>query len=139
MLTIVLTVVSIITLYQATAEMAYNREKHPVTVYEEKVDKTEFRKINDYFIKDLNKVTSEMQFEENGNLICPYSIKEMNDLLEEEFMRFVENNVEQVVRSAAEEIDKKKFKMDKRSKIFLIASIVLSGAMTIFTFVWGLL
>ena len=87
MLTIVLTVVSIITLYQATAEMAYNREKHPVTVYEEKVDKTEFRKINDYFIKDLNKVTSEMQFEENGNLICPYSIKEMNDLLEEEFMR----------------------------------------------------
>ena len=77
----------IVTLYQATAEMAYNREQHPVTVYEEKVEKTEFRKINDYFVEDCNKVTKEMQFEEDGNLVCPYSTSEMNDLLEKEFER----------------------------------------------------
>ena len=80
----------IVSLYQATAEMAYNREQHPVTVYEEKVEKTEFRKINDYFIEDCNKVTKEMQFEEDGNLVCPYSTSEMNDLLEAEFTRLQE-------------------------------------------------
>ena len=40
LLSVVLTAVSIATVYQATAEMAYNRERHPVTFYEEKVDKT---------------------------------------------------------------------------------------------------
>ena len=86
-LSIVFVSLLIVTLYQATAEMAYNREQHPVTVYEEKVEKTEFRKINEYFIEDCNKVTEEMQFEEDGNLVCPYSISEMNDLLDEEFVR----------------------------------------------------
>lgn len=87
---IVLASVSIITIYQMTAEMAYNREKHPVTVYEEKVEKTEFRKINEYFIEDCNKVTSEMQFDDNGELVSPYSIREMNDLLALEFDRLQE-------------------------------------------------
>lgn len=87
MLSIVLGATIVIGLYQATAEMAYNREHHPVTVYEEKVEKTEFRKINDYFIADLNKVSKEMKFDEEGNLISPYSIREMNDLLDQEFYR----------------------------------------------------
>ena len=87
MLIILLIVSSVIALYQATAEMAYNRHSQPIQVYEEKVEKTEFRKINDYFIKDMNEVSKDLQFEENGDLICPYSISEMNDLLAEEFKR----------------------------------------------------
>ena len=87
MLIILLVVSSVIALYQATAEMAYNRHSQPIQVYEEKVEKTEFRKINDYFIKDMNEVSKDLQFEENGDLICPYSISEMNDLLAEEFKR----------------------------------------------------
>lgn len=87
MLTIFLAAVTIISLYQATAEMAYNREYHPITVYEEKVEKTEFKKINDYFIKDLNEVSKQLEFTEEGDLISPYTIDEMNDLLAEEFLR----------------------------------------------------
>ena len=90
LLSIALMVISTLTIYQMTAEMAYNREKHPVTVYEEKVEKTEFRKINDYFIEDCNKVTSEMEFDEEGELVSPYSIREMNDLLALEFDRLQE-------------------------------------------------
>ena len=90
LLTIVNVALVIVCLYQATAEMAYNREQHPVAVYEENVEKTEFRKINDYFIEDCNKVTKEMQFEEDGNLVCPYSYYEMNDLLQLEFVRLQE-------------------------------------------------
>ena len=89
-LTIANIALTVVCVYQATAEMAYNREKHPVTVYEEKVEKTEFRQINEYFIEDCNKVTSEMTFNEEGNLICPYSFSEMNDLLENEFIRLQE-------------------------------------------------
>ena len=86
-LSIGLMAISIITVYFATAEMAYNREQHPVTVYEEKVEKTEFRKINDYFIADMNKVTNDLQFQEDGEVVCPYSIGEMNDLIAVEFER----------------------------------------------------
>ena len=87
MLIIFLVATSVIALYQATAEMAYNRQSQPIAVYEEKVEKTEFKKINDYFIKDMNKVTKDLEFEESGEVVCPYSIGEMNSLLEEEFHR----------------------------------------------------
>lgn len=87
LLSIGLIVMSIVAVYFATAEMAYNREQHPVTVYEEKVEKTEFRKINDYFITDMNKVTNDLQFQEDGEVVCPYSVGEMNDLLAVEFER----------------------------------------------------
>ncbi len=87
MLIVLLVASSVIALYQATAEMAYNRHSQPIQVYEEKVEKTEFRKINDYFIADMNEVTKDLQFEENGEVVCPYSISEMNDLLAEEFKR----------------------------------------------------
>ena len=90
LLSIATMVIVIFGVYQATAEMAYNREKNPVIVYEEKVDKTEFRKIIDYFVEDCNKVTAGMQFDEEGELICPYSLWEMNDLLAVEFDRLQE-------------------------------------------------
>ena len=89
-LTILLVATTIVSLYQATAEMAYNREHHPVTVYEEKVEKSEFRSINEHFINDLNRVSADLTFEENGNLLCPYSISQMNDLLKVEFERLQE-------------------------------------------------
>ena len=90
LLSIATMVIVVLGAYQATAEMAYNREHHPVTVYEEKVEKTEFRKINDYFIEDCNKVTAEMEFDADGDLVCPYSLWEMNDLLAVEFDRLQE-------------------------------------------------
>ncbi len=60
-------------------------------------------------------------------------------LNEEEFLKFVDNNVDEIVKSAAKSFEENKFKMTKSSKIFLIATFVLSGAMTLFTFIWGLL
>ena len=86
-LSILIMVASVVALYQATAEMAYNRNPLPVTVYEEKVEKTEFRKINEYFIADLNKVTADLKFDDEGEVKSPYSLGEMNDLLAEEFKR----------------------------------------------------
>ena len=87
LLSIAIIVMSVLTVYAATAEMAYNRHALPVTIYEEKVEKTDFRTINEYFIADLNKVTADLEFDEDGEVVSPYSLSEMNDLLEKEFER----------------------------------------------------
>lgn len=89
-LSAILIVISIFTFYQATAEMGYNRSPIPLQLYEEKVDKSEFVIINEYFISDLNEVTEILQFDEEGEIISPYSLNEMNDLLAEEFPRLEE-------------------------------------------------
>lgn len=86
-ISLLLIALSIFTAYQATAEMAYNRHPVPLELYESKVEKTEFRKIGEYFISDLNDVTSELTFDEDGEVKSPYSLKEMNNLLEKEFER----------------------------------------------------
>ncbi len=80
---VILTVV--FSLSFATFEMAYNRAPLPINLYEEKVNKTEYRKIIDYFVTDLNFCAEELTFGADGNLIMPCSLSDVNKMIEEEY------------------------------------------------------
>ena len=59
---------------------------------------------------------------------------------EKEFMNFVNENLETIIKNSMAEMEKEeKFKMDTRSKIFMWGSIALGIIVTIMTFIWGLL
>ena len=85
---VALVLLSVITLYQVTAEMAYNREPVDVPLYNKKVEKEEFRTVIEYFIDDLNDCCNHLEFKEDGDLKEPISHKELNALLEEEYKKY---------------------------------------------------
>ena len=82
-----LTILTVVTLYQVTAEMAYNREPVKLDLYNNKVNKEEFRPIAEHFIMDMNDCLDELQFEESGELVMPVSHDELNRLIEEEYKK----------------------------------------------------
>ena len=88
LLNLSLVLLSVITLYQITAEMAYNRKPVDVPLYNNEVEKTEFRKVVEYFVKDLNECCDHLEFKEDGDLVEPISHKELNALLEEEYKKY---------------------------------------------------
>ena len=87
-LNLTMVLLSVFSLYQITAEMAYNRKPLEIDLYEEKVEKTEFRKVIEYFIKDLNECCDHLEFKEDGDLIESISHKELNTVLEEEYAKY---------------------------------------------------
>ena len=82
-----LIVLTTLVVYQATAEMAYNRDSVPISLYNEKVEKDKFRTIIDYYVSDLNYCENQLKHNENGEIVNPYSNKEMNELMEQEYKR----------------------------------------------------
>lgn len=83
-----LTLLSVLTLYQVTAEMAYNRHKVDVPLYENHVEKDQFYEAIEYFINDLNDCCNHLEFKEDGELIAPMSHDELNKKLEEEYKKY---------------------------------------------------
>ncbi len=74
--------------YILTAGMAYNRASLPFATFEGEVTQEEYIEIAYYFLEDYNKVANELEFdEETGALIRPYTTKEINSLLKEEFSK----------------------------------------------------
>ncbi len=59
---------------------------------------------------------------------------------EKEFMNFVSENLETIIKNSVDEIGKdEKFKPDLKSRIFLWGAVALGAIVTIMTFIWGLL
>lgn len=57
-----------------------------------------------------------------------------------DFMKFVDRNLENIIKSVEEnEIKSSPPKLEKRTKIFMIGSFVLTTIVTIMTFIWGIL
>ena len=83
-----LVLLSVITLYQITAEMAYNRKPVDVPLYNNQVEKTEFRKVVEHFVKDLNECCDHLEFKDDGDLVEPISHKELNALLEGDYKKY---------------------------------------------------
>lgn len=88
---VLLIALGVLTSYFATAEMAYNREALPIELYEEKVDKSEFRTIIDYYLADLNYCTSQLTFDEQGEITSTPSIQELASQAEKEYQRLADN------------------------------------------------
>lgn len=88
LLNILIPLISTITFYQVTAEMAYNRAPIELKLYEEEVNKDKYREIIEYFMADLSECCDHLEFKENGDMAEPYSLNEMNAIIEQEFIKF---------------------------------------------------
>jgi hypothetical protein len=74
-----------ITYYFSTAGIAYQRQDLPFTLYNEDGETTMVDSIIRYFIEDFNATASRLTFDEEGLLVSPYDLNEVNAMLAEEF------------------------------------------------------
>ena len=63
--------------YTYSCEMAYNRKELPLPYYENEVLRTEHVDIYNYFADDCNYCISQLEFDENGDVISKLSFKEI--------------------------------------------------------------
>ncbi len=80
-----------VTFYFSTAGIAYQRLPLPLSLYEQPVEKSSFDSIIRYFIDDFNATASRLTFDESGYLISPYSLQEINSLLQEAYTSLPED------------------------------------------------
>ena len=76
-LDIALIVVSIISAYSLSCEMAYNRKEMPLPYYQEDVAREEYADIYNYFADDLNDCLDHLSFLDNKDVKNPYSLDEL--------------------------------------------------------------
>lgn len=76
-----------ITLYQSTAGIAYSRKPLPLHVYEGEVSKDDALYICQYFVDDFNRISHQLSYDESGEVICPYTFAELNELVMKEYQR----------------------------------------------------
>lgn len=74
-----------LTYYFATAGIAYQRQNLPFALYQNDVETDMFDSIIHYFIEDFNATASRLTFDDQGLLISPYTLNDVNAILAEEF------------------------------------------------------
>ena len=84
-------VFSFLNIYTATASFAYNRAELPTSVYEEysgdDLTVDEAIEIAEYIIDKANEAYHATVHDSNGNIVFPYSVKEMSDILDKEYRK----------------------------------------------------
>ena len=86
-LMVTLVIVGVITMYNASVAMAYERQPLPLERYNGEIKKEEFKDIATYFVEDLNFCAEKLGLDENGEIIAPYSRDELIEHLRKEFER----------------------------------------------------
>lgn len=76
-----------LTFYFATAGIAYQRADLPFILHQQNVETNRFDDIIQYFINDYNDTASRLNFDDDGNLISPYTLQEVNQILKDEFLK----------------------------------------------------
>ena len=84
-LAIINIVVGTILTYTISCEFAYNRAPVDLPYYSQEVDNSEFKDIYNYFADDLNYCISQLEFDENGDLINTPNFDETGELVEEAY------------------------------------------------------
>lgn len=74
---IAVSVLGLVTTYVMTTSLAYYRAELPIQLYEEKVDKTKFNSIVQYFLDDFNTCSQNLEYYESGEVKMPYSPNEL--------------------------------------------------------------
>lgn len=90
-LMVALVITGTLTMYSASVGMAYTRKALPIEKYEGEVNKEELKDIATYFVNDLNKCANQLKFDENGEVIMPYSKETLLYKLRDEFKRLPDN------------------------------------------------
>lgn len=90
-LMVTLVIVGTITMYSATVGVAYNRKPLYLATYRGEVKKEDLQGIASYFVDDFNKCAEHMKYDDQGNLIMPYSKDTLIYKLRDEFSRLPNN------------------------------------------------
>lgn len=79
-------ILSITTLYQATAGMEYGRKFPDIPQHTELIkDKNEYKKICETYLEDFNYCASQLLFKENGDIDSKYTHSQLETLIRKEF------------------------------------------------------
>lgn len=85
---LVITTLCITFLYVATAGGCYNRKELPLDKYEgEQLSAEETADIISVFLDDFSAISGSLEYTAEGKSVCPYSFRELQDLLIEEYKR----------------------------------------------------
>ena len=88
---VALIVVGTITVYSASVGMAYVRKPLPLERYKGEIKKEEFAQIATYFVEDCNNCAEQLKFDDKGEIILPYSKKDMIEKLRVEYLRLTDD------------------------------------------------
>lgn len=82
---IITIVFGVISSYYFACGPSYHRCELPITLYEEKVEKSEYLHIINYFIDDFNECAAHLKFNEDGSLKQEISFDKLNEIAIKEF------------------------------------------------------
>lgn len=86
-LMVTLVVTGAVTMYNASVGMAYNRKALPIEDYSGEVKKEELKAIASYYVNDYNHCADKLEFDDNGEIIMPYSKETLLYKLRDEFLK----------------------------------------------------
>jgi hypothetical protein len=84
-LSVFILLLATLNVYISTAGLAYNRLPLPIPQYNQTVESSDFLMIIESFQEDFNELAQALDFTEDGSVINPYSLGELNQLLIGEF------------------------------------------------------
>lgn len=73
--------------YQVSCEFNYSRDEVPLDYYDGELIKSDYKKIVNYFLDDFNYCSSKLTYLENGEVVSPYSLDEVNRIALEEYKK----------------------------------------------------
>lgn len=73
-----------VTFYTACASFAYNRDKLPFVLKEE-ITQNDVYWVAEKYVAKLNEVSERLPKDKNGAIVCPYTTKELSELLAKEY------------------------------------------------------
>lgn len=77
LLNIGIIVLAVVDTYHLSCEAAYKRKPIPLPYYTEEIDGAEFVDIYNYFVEDINLVSSKLSFQKSGDVVNYMTIKEI--------------------------------------------------------------
>lgn len=80
-------ILSIVFIYNLTASMSYNRNLLDLNLNEEKPQEEIVLQATQYFLNDYNQIAQNLERDEKGNIILPYTVKQLSEKIKEEYAK----------------------------------------------------
>ena len=91
LLMVLLVIMGTITIYSASVGVAYHRRALAIEGYKGEIKKSEFKDIATYFVNDYNECANSLKYDDNKEIIMPYSTETLIYKLRDEFQRLPDN------------------------------------------------
>lgn len=86
-LTLSIIAASMVFLFTASFSLGYNRYPLTLDTYEGEIKKEDFKPIIQYFIDDFNDCSNKLEYKENGEVISPYNLSQIQKILVKEYAK----------------------------------------------------